>query len=204
MGNYRITYLDDGSNTRTIDLLPGDDGVRIEWRTELNRNLTSTGIHETVVQNTLRYMTFDCYFQEATFHKLESFMSFAQHGQPFTFTKDTDKGTQSTLAFSTPVDEIAIITTNTALDPVDFVAGDMVIIRDAFGTKWDVKEVDSIVNFDEFELTEGVYHAYSADAIVNWYYYFDSLLLLDDTFDPDRDGAFWHHTFNCVEVRSDS
>jgi len=204
MANYAIEYLDDGSTARVIHLLPGNDGVRIEWKTEINRNITSTGIIENVVQNTLRYVTFDCYFQKAVFHQLETFMSFAQQGRPFTFIKDSTAGTKSVLLSDTAAPASSLITTDTALDPVDFSAGETIIIRDIYGTKWEINEVDAIVGDDQIDLVSTTQHDYEAGAIINSYYYFDSLYLMDEQFDPDRDGAFWHHTFNCVEVRSGS
>lgn len=196
MANYRITYDDEASTTRTIDLLPGDDGVQIEWKTELNRNITSTGRYENIIQNTLRFVEFDCYFKEAAFHKLETFMSFAQQGIPFTFTKDPSRGTTWTVASAATTGDTALTLSGTA----DFVAGDFAIIRATDGTIWDIVEVDSVVA-TTLNTVDGITHDYPVGAIVNWYYYFDSLLLLDEKFNPEQDGNYWNHTFNCVEVR---
>jgi len=197
MTNYRITYEDEGSNTRTIDLLPGDDGVQIEWSTELNRNITSTGRYENIVQNTLRFIEFDCYFKEAGFHKLETFMSFAQQGIPFTFTKDSSRGTIIDLAAAATAGDTALTTTATS----DFTAGDFIILRSVDGSTWDVCEVASVVA-TTINLVEEIQHDYAIGALANWYFYFDSILLLDEKFNPKQRGDFWNHKFNCVENRN--
>ena len=197
MANYRITYKDDAALDRHIDLLPGDDGVRVEWRTDLNRNVTSTGLYETIVQHTLRYVTFDCYFQESAFHQLETFLSFAQQGKPFAFTKDPTKGIEL-MAFATGIGEEDIFVSDGDVDAFD--SGDYIVMMHPNWIHWDVMRVNS-TSFDEFNATPPTTHAYPADTPIFWYYYFPQLLLLDDKFDPDRDGKFWHHTFNCAEVR---
>lgn len=201
MANYRISYEDAGANPRTIDLLPGDDGVRVEWRTDLNRNITSTGIYENVIQHTLRYVTFDVYFRETEFHKLETFMSFAQQGQPFSFTKDTGKATSYTLNSDVSAGATNVLSVDE--DPTtELSSGDYIYVADTFGTKWEIGEVDTLSS-SAITLVDSVHYDYvTDDAVIRWYYYFPELFLLDDTFDPDRDGAFWNHTFNCVEVRS--
>lgn len=202
MANYQISYLDSGSNVRTIDLLPGDDGVRIEWRTEMNRNMGSTGIIENVIQNTLRYVSFDCYFQESAFYKLETFMSFAQQGQEFAFTKDTNKSTLYTLSADVTVGDSSLSINEDAT--LELAAGDYIYIADSYGTKWDIGEVDTPHN-GSIDLVETTQHSYSSTtgySNISWCYYFANLYLMDESFDPDRSGAFWHHTFNCVEVRN--
>lgn len=201
MTNYRIRYQTEVPAHRTIDLLPGDDGVRVEWRTDLNRNITSTGIYETVVQHTLRYVTFDCYFREAQFHELETWLSFAQEGQPFSFTKDSTKTPYSTLANAALAGADTLLVT--IPEGLTFSSGDTIIIMDSNDFKWEVNEVDT-ASSGELEIVTPTVRGYTAGSTINWYYYYPSLLLLDDTFDPDRDGDFWHHTFNCVEVRNDS
>lgn len=197
MANYQIGYVDAGSTARTIDLLPGDDGVRIEWRTEINRNVSSTGIYENVVQNTLRFVTFETYFQEAAFHKLETFMSFAQQGHEFSFTKDVTKGSELLFGSASAGDTVLTVTDG-LVD--EFSVGDFIILRDSEGLKWDVCEVDSI-DVDEITVVDSIQHDYDENTPIYWYYYFPSLYLMDEKFDPDREGAFWNHTFNCVEVR---
>jgi len=197
MAIYQIGYTDAGSNPRTIDLLPGDDGVQIEWRTEVNRNVTSTGIYENVVQNTLRHVTFDTYFREDAFHQLETFMSFAQQGQPFSFTKDTTKGSEVLLLAATVGDTVLTVDDGLA---DGFEADDYIIVRQAEGLYWDVVKVESI-DADEVTVSPAIHHGYDIGTAIDWYYYFPSLYLLDEEFNPDRDGAFWHHEFNCVEVR---
>lgn len=196
MSNYRIGYEDAASTPRTIDLLPGDDGVRIEWRTEINRNVSSTGKYENVVQNTLRFITFEVYFQEAVFHKLETFMSFAQQGQPFSFTKDPSKGSETLL---TPaVTGVSTLVADAAV--TGFTAGDFIILRDTEGLTWDVCEVQGVVD-DTITIVDPITHDYVAGTDIYWYYDFPALYLIDEKFDPDRDGSYWNHTFNCVEVR---
>lgn len=196
MTDYRITYSDASATERTIDLLPGDDGVRIEWKTEINRNVTSTGIYENVVQNTLRFVSFEAYFKEAAFHKLETFMSFAQQGQPFAFTKNPAKGaTTLDLSASAGATLLTADTTGTG-----FEIGDFIIISDAEGLTWDVSEILH-TSATTITVVDGITHNYLTAANVSWYYYFPALYLLDEKFDPKRDGAYWNHTFNCVEVR---
>jgi hypothetical protein len=200
--NYQITYLDSGLNPRTISLLPGDDGVRIEWKTELDRNITSTGIYETIVQNTLRFVTFDCYFTESTFHKIESWLMYAQQGHPFAFTKDSSKSAIWSLSTGATVGSTTL---SVDTDPTALSTGDFIIVRDSFGTKWNVLEVSTTTTSpDVITLAEPLVAAFSEDDLVNWYYTFDSLYLLDDSFDPDKAGEFWHHKFECVEVRNAS
>jgi len=197
MAVYQIGYTDDGSTSRTIDLLPGDGGVRVDWRTEINRNVTSTGIYENVVQNTLRFVSFEVYFQEEVFHQLETFMSFAQQGQPFSFTKDSTKGSE-VLAFATAAGEEDLFVSDGTVD--GFEAGDYVVLSHPEGVYWDVLKIDSVA-FDEMNVTPTLQHSYPEDSPLTWYYYFPALYLLDEDFDPRREGAFWNHTFECVEVR---
>lgn len=199
MANYRISYVDDAAVTRTIDLLPGDDGVRVEWQTEINRNISSTGIYENVAQNVLRFVTFDCYFQETAFHKLESFMAFSMIGKPFSFTKDSTRTPSQPLTAANPGN--SSILTLGAGNTGDFIAEDPIVIHDDFFTRWEVDEI-SLVNPTTLQVQESTKFSYSVGDMVEWYYYFSSLLLLDTKFDPNRDGSFWHHKFNCVEVRN--
>jgi hypothetical protein len=200
---YRITYeVGEGpTDQREIELLCGDDGVRVEWETTINRNTGSTGIIENVVQNTLRYVTFDAYFQESVFHKLESWMSYAQQGRPFAFTKDLTKSQITTDVSSNVVLNGTVINTSSSMVSA-VVAGDYLYISDTFGTKWDIVPVTD-VTAATIEIDEPISHAYTAgDTLISWYYYFPNLYLMDEKFDPDKDGSFWHHKFNCVEVRN--
>jgi len=196
MVNYRIGYHDAAASARTIDLLPGDDGVRIEWRTEINRNVSSTGKYENVVQNTLRFITFEAYFKEAAFHKLETFMSFAQQGQPFSFTKNPAKGSE-TLNGAVSTGDNSLIASATV---TGFEVGDFIILRDTEGLTWDVCEVEAIAD-TTITLVDPITHDYDDGTSIFWYYDFPALYLIDEKFDPDRDGDYWNHTFNCVEVR---
>lgn len=194
---YKITYQDDASNDIDIDLWCGRDGVRVAWETELNRNIGSTGIYETVVQRTLRMIEIDVTFYQEQYRKLVTFLSFAQQGKPFSFTKDITKPTEYDISAAVAVGD-TLIPFGIAHT---FVPGDEVYITDTYRTKWDVGIVDSI-NANSIVLTDAVTHAYSdtnPDKVF-WDGYFPSLLLLDTKFDPDRDGQTYSHTFECVEV----
>jgi len=193
--NYRVSYVDAVGVTRDIDLLPGDDGVRIDWRTEINRNTTSTGIYENVTQNTLRFVTFDCYFQATAFHRVETWMSQAQIGVPFSFSKDSTRTPFTTISLGNAGNSAIYTVASTA----DFLVGDEIIVSDAFLTKWDVANVLDTAGVITADYPST--HTYAIGDTLSWYYYFPALLLLDDTFNPDRDGSFYHHKFNCVEVR---
>jgi len=196
--NYRVSYEDAVGVIRDIDLLPGDDGVRIDWRTEINRNITSTGIYENVAQNTLRFVTFDCYFQTSAFHRVETWMSRALIGAPFSFSKDSTRTPYTTISAPNTGNSSVYTVDNAG----DFLVGDEIIVSDAFLTKWDVASV--IAPIDIIIANYPSTHTYDIGDSLSWYYYFPALLLLDDTFDPDRDGSFYHHKFNCVEVRNAS
>lgn len=196
--NYLLTYKNVADVDVHIPLLAGDDGVRVDWRTDLNRNMSSTGIHETIVMNTLRYVSFDCYFTEREFHKLETWMSFGQQGQAFSFASDENKAINSALTATVTAGDIALPCDGTGLEN-----GDFILVHDEMGTKWDVVEVSTATGA-LVTVYDGVTHDYSVGELVTYYTYFPNLLLLDDSFDPSRDGSYWHHTFNCVEVRNDS
>jgi len=194
---YRITYQDDDSNDIDIDLWCGNDGVRVAWETELNRNIGSTGIYETVVQRTLRMVEIDVVFYQEQYRKLVTFMSFAQQGKAFSFTKDVSKETSMPISAAVSVGD-TLIPFGAAHT---FVAGDEVYISDEYRTTWDLGIVDSIAA-NSITLLDPVTHAYSNVTPDNVYWdgYYPSLLLLDTKFDPDRDGQTYTHTFNCVEV----
>lgn len=200
---YRIAYTDESVATRNIYVLPGDDGVRIDWRTELERNVTSTGIYETVVQNTLRFVSFDCYFTESVFHQIETWMMFAMQGQTFSFYRNPDKGGLFTITSTVPVGSSTLPVN---ADPTSvFDAEDPIIVRKENGTKWNVLVVDTTTaSPDTIEVVDGTSASFTTGDLVEYYYSFNELLLLDERFDPDRSGNYWHHTFNCVEVRSGS
>lgn len=200
MAVYQISYVYDDPNTATIDLLPGDDGVQVEWRTEINRNIGSTGIIENVVQSTLRYITFDCYFRESAFHKLETFMSFAQQGQSFSFTKDSGKAPTTIGLTSAAAAGATLLNVDT--DASTFLSsGDYLYVANTYGTNWDIVEIDT-VNPTNITLNDPILHAYTAtDCTMSWYYAFNGLYLMDDSFNPKQNGTFWNHEFNCVEVR---
>ena len=198
MSKYVITYKDSVDTDRTLELLLGDDGVQSELNTALNRNKTSTGRYETVVQHTSRMIEFDCYFNEATKYKVETWLSFAQQGRTFSFNKCSDR----IIRHHTLNGAVSAGSTLLNLNgiPNEFSVGDHIWMQDSESVKFEVCTVET-VGATSVTLETPLNYGWEDITPVPWYFYYNDLLLLDEDFKPSKDGSLYHHTFNCVEVR---
>jgi hypothetical protein len=186
----RITY-----DTKTIDVLIGNDGLQPDYTQEADQNRSGSGKTEVIVHHHLQVIELDAFFVEATYRDLLGWWSWALRGNAWSLAMDTAKIGNTTLDGSAAAAQKVIPLTATAA----FAAGDVCLIRSANRLTFELVVVDTISAGVSVTAVSDLKFAYVSGDAFRHYDYYPSLLSMDDKFNPDKKGFYYRHTFKAVE-----
>ena len=188
----RITY-----NSNNIDLLIGPGGLRHSMNIFGNENMSGSGKSESIVQYGQIFGIFDARFSESVYRQLIAWRSWAEQGKEWSFTMDHNNVANTTLdGAAAAAQKVIPLTATTSIS-----SGDIMFIRTAAGTEYELIEVDSVSAGVSITAVDNLVYTYAAADICRHWDYFPSVTIakFGTDFNPTKNGSIYSHTFNFKE-----
>ena len=190
----RITF-----DTKTIDLLLGDDGLLINYTQEREQERSGSGKTETINLYGIQEMAFEAYFTESIYRDLIAWWSWARQGKSWAFAKDSNNVGNTTLEFIANEGQTAI--NLVASGSTAFSVGDICFLRaEDTDDEFEMIEIDAInPTGDIITATANLKFTYPAGSIFRHPNYWPDVVSLDTSFNPKRNGDYYKHIFKFAE-----
>jgi len=189
--SIRITF-----DTKTIDLLLGDDGLLINYTQEREQERSGSGKTETINLYGIQEMAFEAYFTESIYRDLIAWWSWARQGKSWAFAKKSGDVGNTTLDDTAAAGQKNVPLTDTAA----FSAGDVCLLRAVDNDdEYEIVVIGSVDAGVKIVAVDNLKFSYTANDIFRHKDYWPDVVSLDAEFNPKRNGDYYKHIFKFAE-----
>lgn len=184
-------------NSNNVDVLINDESIQRAFKVEGNVNRSANGKTETInIYNWGEPVIFNAVFLEAVYRQLLAFWAWAEQGKVFSFNMDSANVGNTTFDAGAAAGQKVCPVAATAA----FATSDVVLIRSADRTKYEIGVVASIQDGVSLTMTDNLYYTYaSADIVRHWDYYPALILPEGEIFNPMKSGLYYSYSFTFLE-----